>query len=116
MENKIINEMFSNPKDLKYLSELKPGQNGIVYRIENETVKNLLRLYDLGFVPGHEVKMIRKAPLNGPLEVKLLNCHLSIRDQHAKNILLEQVPKKDQNKQFNKYSKFLTKIIDKIKF
>ena len=98
MIDKIINEeiTFVVAEDLTRLSELKQGYSGIVYEVNHSIQKNLLRLYELGFVPGKKVEMIRTAPFGDPIEVKLLKYRLSIRKEDAKGILLEQVSKKEK--------------------
>ncbi|MDQ7072639.1 MAG: FeoA family protein [Gammaproteobacteria bacterium] len=44
------------------------------------------RLNGLGFRIGKSIKIIRKAPFNGPLHLKLDNTEVMIRQQDAANI------------------------------
>jgi len=69
----------------KKLSELKPGERGIVTRVEGSgAVKR--RLLDMGLVKGTEVTMIRKAPLGDPIEFLVKGYNLSLRKVEADNI------------------------------
>jgi Fe2+ transport system protein FeoA len=69
----------------KKLSELKPGEKGIVTRVEGSgAVKR--RLLEMGLVKGAEVTMIRKAPLGDPIEFLVKGYNLSLRKVEADNI------------------------------
>ncbi len=41
------------------------------------------RISEMGFIKGKEVKVIKKAPFNGPLELKILNYNISLRKTEA---------------------------------
>ncbi|MHC1625089.1 MAG: FeoA family protein [Methermicoccaceae archaeon] len=49
------------------------------------------RVLDMGFVPGVEVEVIKKAPLGDPIEFKLKGYHLSLRKKEAETIVVEPV-------------------------
>jgi len=51
------------------------------------------RINEMGFVKGKEVKVIKNAPFNGPIEFKILNYNVSLRRSEAE--LIEVVPSKD---------------------
>ena len=44
------------------------------------------RISEMGFVKGKEVKVIKKAPFNGPVEFKILNYNISLRKSEAELI------------------------------
>jgi len=44
------------------------------------------RLFELGFVPGTKVRVIRRAPLGDPLELELRGGRLSLRAVEAAGI------------------------------
>jgi len=66
----------------KRLSEMEPGEKGIVIRIERKQ----RRLMDMGIVKGVEIKVIRKAPLGDPVEFFLRGYNLSLRRENASAI------------------------------
>ena len=41
------------------------------------------RISEMGFIKGKEIKVIKKAPFNGPLEFKILNYNISLRKSEA---------------------------------
>lgn len=67
---------------VKLLSELGPGESGIVQKV---TANGPLgqRLIDLGFFPGVSVTVVRSAPLLDPIDIALDGCHISIRHDEA---------------------------------
>lgn len=49
------------------------------------------RLAELGFTPGTEVRMIRKAPLGDPLHVRVRNGSFAVRADEARCIEVREV-------------------------
>jgi len=49
------------------------------------------RIMDMGIIPGADVELERLAPLGDPIEVKIKDCHLSLRKDEAANILVEVI-------------------------
>lgn len=70
------------------LSELKPGERGMVWRLLGSPVIRQ-RLIDMGLLPNVEVTIERVAPLGDPIEIKLRGYHLSLRKGEADSILLQ---------------------------
>lgn len=70
---------------LKTISDLKPGEFAVINEFREET-GSYLRLQELGLLPGAKIEVIRRAPLGGPMEIKIKNCHLSIRLKEASHI------------------------------
>lgn len=69
------------------LSELKPGQQGIIKEfISNELD---LKLMEMGCVPGEIILMEQVAPLGDPVSVSVAGYHLSLRLNEAEQILIE---------------------------
>ena len=60
------------------LDELKPGQKAIIHSLKHQGSR-LQRLLEMGLFEGSEVTLVRRAPLGDPLEIKLIDCHLSLR-------------------------------------
>lgn len=67
------------------LDEIQNNKVAIIKEINAEGIL-LQKLYDMGFIEGNKIKMIRKSPLNDPIEVELLAYHISLRIQEAKSI------------------------------
>jgi Fe2+ transport system protein FeoA len=66
------------------LSELKPGQTGIVTRV---TLNNLRkRIIDMGVVNGTRIHVKKLAPLGDPMEIVVRGYLLTIRKAEARAI------------------------------
>ena len=70
------------------LADLNPGQSGIIHSLDDSD-PFLSRLAELGFVPGEQVSVLRKAPLGDPLELLIRGYRLSLRRSEAKRVALE---------------------------
>ena len=46
------------------------------------------RLFDLGFHPGLEVELVRKAPMRDPLVFRVADCEIVLRKRDAARILV----------------------------
>lgn len=71
----------------KNLSELGPGERGVVVSID---LKGLMRrkLLDMGVTPGVEVYVDKVAPFGDPIEIHLRGYALSLRKKDAEKILI----------------------------
>jgi len=43
----------------------------------------MLRLLEMGFVPGTMVTLVKRAPFGDPLEFQVRGCHVSLRAAEA---------------------------------
>lgn len=77
----IINKMI-----LK-LSELRPGQHGVIKEFKNNQI--FLKLMEMGCVPGEKIILEQIAPLGDPISVKVAGYRLSLRLNEAENIFVE---------------------------
>ena len=70
------------------LAGLRPGQRG---RIKEYTASDpdLLRLKELGLVPGQEIEFLKIAPLGDPIEVRIMDYDLCLRKSDADRIPVE---------------------------
>ncbi|MFT3846122.1 MAG: FeoA family protein [Lacibacter sp.] len=68
----------------KRLSELEPGQSAVIHSFENDEL--LLKLMEMGCVPGEEILVEMKAPLGDPISIKVADYQLSLRIEEAHNI------------------------------
>lgn len=67
------------------LDEILTNKNAIIKRINAQGIL-LQKLYDMGFIEGACIKMIRKSPLLDPIEVEILSYHITLRVKEAKCI------------------------------
>lgn len=70
------------------LNEAKCGTQGSVVVVKGEQELRR-RLLEMGFTNGAVVEIIRRAPFGDPIECKLRGYLLSLRNEDAKNIILE---------------------------
>jgi Fe2+ transport system protein FeoA len=70
------------------LAELSPGQRCVVRQIDGEPAV-VLRLMELGLVPGTTIEFVRRAPLGDPYELLVRGTHLSIRRSEAEGVHVE---------------------------
>ncbi len=69
------------------LSGLRPGEKGVVQGLTGQASARQ-RLFEMGFVPGAPVKVVRLSPLGDPMEVVVSGYHLAIRRRDAHCISL----------------------------
>ena len=75
----------------KPLTALKPGETGVVKRLETPDEASL-KLMELGFGPGESVTFLRAVPLGGPIEVELMGYRLCIRRAEGDKIFVDPNP------------------------
>jgi Fe2+ transport system protein A len=72
------------------LSECMPGEKGkVVDLMVSATYEK--RLLDLGLLPGTEVQVVRRAPLGGPIVVRVRGYQVCIRRAEAQHIEIDAV-------------------------
>ncbi len=69
------------------LSELKPGQEGIIKEFNSNEI--FLKLMEMGCVPGERILLEQVAPLGDPISVNVAGYHLSLRINEAEHIMVE---------------------------
>ena len=69
------------------LSELKPGQEGIIKEFNSNEI--FLKLMEMGCVPGEKILLEQIAPLGDPISVNVSGYLLSLRLNEAEHILVE---------------------------
>ncbi|PKM79207.1 MAG: iron transporter FeoA [Firmicutes bacterium HGW-Firmicutes-13] len=71
------------------LNQLQPGKKAFIRKIiKGESYRRML---DMGLVPDTLLKVIREAPMGGPLAFRVRDFYLSLRKSEAQNILVEEV-------------------------
>jgi ferrous iron transport protein A len=69
------------------LSEMEPGQEGIIQKFNNDDL--LLKLMEMGCLPGERIILDQVAPLGDPISVTISGYSLSLRLNEAENIMVE---------------------------
>ncbi|MEW5913093.1 MAG: FeoA family protein [Thermodesulfobacteriota bacterium] len=69
------------------LRQLKPGQEAVVVKIMTGGELGR-RIRDMGLVPGTLLRVIGRAPLKDPVEIKLRGYNLTLRNNEADQILV----------------------------
>lgn len=69
------------------LSELKPGQGGIIREFNNNEI--LLKLMEMGCLPGEAIMLEQVAPLGDPISISVSGYRLSLRLNEAEHIFVE---------------------------
>ncbi len=70
------------------LVEVADGSSAVVRRLALPRA-TARRLLELGLLPGTRVRVVRRAPLGDPIELRLRNYSLSIRREEAALIEVE---------------------------
>jgi ferrous iron transport protein A len=72
------------------LADLRPGTTGRVIDIDpSVSPSTARRLFDLGFVPGGEVTVLRKAPLGDPVVFQVAQYEVALRTAQAAGIRVQ---------------------------
>ncbi len=71
---------------LKSVADLKPGQKGIISKLQEDELT--LKLLEMGCLPGTEVEMCHVAPFGDPLCIRVSGYLLSLRKSEAETILI----------------------------
>jgi len=74
--------------NLKPLSELLPGERGVIKKMKNKGAIRR-RLMDMGFVTDTPIEVEKNAPLGDPVDILVKGCHVSIRKEEAKDVWVE---------------------------
>ena len=72
---------------MESLYELEENLIGEVAKIDS-SYDSKLRLAEMGVMPGVSIRMIKKTPFGGPIQVKINNYYLTLRKEDALLIYL----------------------------
>jgi ferrous iron transport protein A len=73
----------------KRLSQLKPGQKGIIKDFDDQEIH--LKLMEMGCLPGESITVEQKAPLGDPVSVSIAGYTLSLRLNEADHIIVNTI-------------------------
>jgi ferrous iron transport protein A len=74
------------------LSNLKPGEQGRITRLDSGIGPIRRRLMDMGVIPGEQIRVDKIAPMGDPIEVTVKGYNLSLRKGEARGIEIEVMP------------------------
>ncbi len=74
---------------MKKLSEIKPGKTVKIVSCTNNDL--LLKLMEMGCIPGEEVRVEQIAPLGDPISISVAGYNLSLRLSEAAAIEVENI-------------------------
>jgi ferrous iron transport protein A len=77
--------------DITKKIRLADGKKGQLIKITNILVEGVMRrrLFDLGFVPGAIVEVVRKSPLGDPIAFKICQTLIALRKEESQRIVGE---------------------------
>jgi len=67
---------------MKNLYELEENLIGRISKLDS-SYDSKLRLAEMGVMPGVDIRMIKKTPFGGPIQVKINNYYLTLRKEDA---------------------------------
>lgn len=70
------------------------GQKGSIARVKGGGEVGI-RIREMGLVPGAEIEIVGRAPLNDPVHIKLYGSNLTLRNNEADHIMVE-APQQDE--------------------
>lgn len=70
------------------LAELPEGKSGIITSVDT-TSATAQRLLDLGFVPGTQIKAIKRAPMGDPTTFEIRGYQLGLRRSESEIVEVE---------------------------
>jgi ferrous iron transport protein A len=73
----------------KKLSELEPGQQAIIRKFDTDDL--LLKLMEMGCLPGETITLEQVAPLGDPISISISGYSLSLRLNEAESILVDTI-------------------------
>jgi DtxR family transcriptional regulator, Mn-dependent transcriptional regulator len=92
LHEKGLEEVGRRNKNLTSIRDLKDGKYGKISFIRGEH-KVLQRLLDMGLTPGTRIRVVKVAPMAGPVEVAVRGSKLAIGQDIASNVFVEEEPK-----------------------
>ncbi|MDA8443221.1 MAG: ferrous iron transport protein A [Peptococcaceae bacterium] len=73
----------------RMLHHLLPGEKARVLHIAGGGALRM-RMMDMGIVPGTELEVVRRAPLGGPMQLRVKGYYLAMRRGECAKITVDQ--------------------------
>jgi ferrous iron transport protein A len=84
-----VPEEPDQPVAARSLAELRPRESGLIVGYAPELpADQSRRLFDLGFAPGAEVRVVRRAPALDPWIYRTAGVEIALRRRLARHILV----------------------------
>ena len=80
---------MNKKENLHRLSRLKPGEGGLIERVDGSR-EVAISLLERGVGVGETVSFVRTAPLGDPIEIEIMNYRLAIRRTEADRIFVKK--------------------------
>jgi ferrous iron transport protein B len=81
---------------LTTLSDLKQGESGLITKVKGRGAFRK-RITEMGFVKGREVTVVKAAPLQDPIQYKIMGYHVSLRQSEARLINMTSAGEPDNH-------------------
>jgi len=72
------------------LQELCEGEGGEITHLKCEDAVRIRRLISMGFVPGRNVILEERAPMGGPLLIKMEECRVALAKEYADLVMVQR--------------------------
>lgn len=73
----------------KRLSQIETGKKAVIVSLENDDI--LLKLMEMGCLPGEIITIEKKAPWGDPISITISGYQLSLRANEAEKIIVEEL-------------------------
>jgi len=73
----------------KRLSQIETGKKAIIISLENDDI--LLKLMEMGCLPGEIISIEKKAPWGDPISIIVSGYQLSLRANEAEKIIVKEL-------------------------
>jgi len=75
---------------MTHLNDLTPGATASLREVGGERSFRR-RLMELGFLPGTELRLVRRVAIGDLLELEVRGCHLSLRGADARHLVVDGI-------------------------
>ena len=79
---------INNLDNIPIFVDLDEGELAVIKAFDAD-LQLQSRLVEMGILPGIEIRMIKKAPFNGPIEFKIRGYEVSLRYGDAEQVLVQ---------------------------
>lgn len=80
--------MLVNRAGMKKLSQIKQGRTVTIVSFDNNDL--LLKLMEMGCIPGEKIRVEQIAPLGDPISITVAGYNLSLRLNEADSIIVDE--------------------------